>query len=53
MKVMSRLEDMLYSAEEHGKRTDLLKRVGEIRVSNPSMTLDDIYDKAYSEVMNT
>ena len=50
---MSRLEEIIYSAEEHGKRTDLLQRVGEIRVNNPSMTLEDIYDKAYSDVMNT
>ena len=50
---MSRLEEILYSAEEHGKRTDLLQRVGEIRVNNPRMTLNDVYDKAYQDVMNT
>jgi hypothetical protein len=50
---MSRLEEMLYSAEEHGKRTDLLQRVGEIRVNNPRMKLEDIYDQAYNEVMHT
>lgn len=50
---MSRLEEMLYSAEEHGKRTVLLQRVGEIRGEYPRMKLEDIYDKAYIEVMNT
>jgi len=50
---MSRLEEILYSAEEHGKRTDLLQRVGEIRDANPRMKLDDIYDMAYNEVMRT
>jgi hypothetical protein len=50
---MSRLEEILYSAEEHGKRTDLLQRVGEIREANPRMTLDDVYDMAYSDVMKT
>ena len=50
---MSNIEDILWSAEEHGKRTDLLQRVGEIRVSNPRMTLNDVYDKAYQDVMNT
>ena len=50
---MSRLEEILYSAEEHGKRTDLLKRVGEIREANPRMTLNDVYDQAYCDVMNT
>ena len=41
---MSSIEDILWSAEEHGKRTDLLNRVGEIRVNNPRMTLNDVYD---------
>ena len=50
---MSRLEEIVYSAEEHGKRTALLQRVGEIREANPRMTLDDVYDKAYRDVMNT
>ena len=50
---MSSIEDILWSAEEHGKRTDLLNRVGEIRVNNPRMTLNDVYDKAYQDVMNT
>ena len=50
---MSSIEDILWSAEEHGKRTDLLNRVGEIRVNNPSMALNDIYDRAYQDVMNT
>ena len=49
---MSRLEEIVYSAEEHGKRTALLRRVGELREANPRMTLDDIYDKAYNDVMN-
>ena len=50
---MSSIEDIIWSAEEHGKRTDLLDRVGEIRVNNPSMSLNDVYDKAYQDVMNT
>jgi len=50
---MSKLEDLLYSAEEHGKRTDLLQRVGEIRVNNPRMKLEDVYEKAYKEIMHT
>jgi len=49
---MSRLEEILYSAEEHGKRTDLLQRVGEIRVNNPSMKLEDMYERAYEDVMH-
>jgi hypothetical protein len=50
---MSRLEEILYSAEKHGKRYEMLIRVGELRVNNPRMKLEDIYDKAYNEIMKT
>jgi len=49
---MSKLEDLVYSAEAHGKRTALLQRVGEIRVENPRMSLDDVYERAYNDVLN-
>lgn len=50
---MSKLEELLYSAEEHGKRHELLARVGQIRVNNPRVKLEDIYEQAYKEVMHT
>ena len=50
--MMASIEDMLYSAENHGKRTDLLDRVGEIRANNPSKDLEEVYQIAYEEVMN-
>lgn len=50
---MSKIEDLVYSAYEHGQRTRLFERVSEIKKSEPNMQLEDIYEKAYSEVMNT
>ena len=50
---MSFIEEMLYSAHEHGKRDALLKRVTEIRESHAGykMKREEIYEKAYKEVM--
>lgn len=50
---MSRIEELVYSAHEHGKRTDLFNVVTRIKTQNPNMKLDDVYDEAYKEVMNT
>lgn len=49
---MTSIEDILYSAENHGKRTDLLNRVEGIRVNNPGKDLEEVYQIAYQEVMN-
>ena len=50
---MSRIEELVYSAHEHGQRSQLFEKVSEIRNEHPRMQLEDIYDKAYSEVMKT
>lgn len=52
---MSNIENLLYSAYEHGKRDALLKKVTEIRESEAGekMQRDEIYEKAYKEVMKT
>jgi len=50
---MSRIEDLVYSAMEHGKGSDLLQRVSEIKNQVPNRPLNEIYDQAYIEVMNT
>mgnify|MGYP003146248134 FL=1 len=50
---MSRIEELIYKAHEHGQRTQLLDKVSEIRKQNPRMILEDVYDKAYFEVMKT
>lgn len=48
---MSRLEDLLWEAEKLGVRREVLNRVGEIRVFNPKMDINEVYDRAYTEVM--
>ena len=50
---MSKIEELIYSALEHGKRNDLFNAVTKIRKQYPNMLLDDVYDKAYEQVMNT
>jgi hypothetical protein len=50
---MSKIEELVYSAHEHGQRSQLFKKVSEIKDKYPRMQLEDVYDKAYSEVMKT
>jgi hypothetical protein len=50
---MSRIEELIYSANEHGQRIQLLDKVSEIRKQSPRMILEDVYDIAYSEIMKT
>ena len=51
--VVMNIEDLLYSANEHGKRTNLLNEVGKLRANHPSWPLQTIYEEAYKNVMNT
>ena len=50
---MSNIENLLYSAYEHGKRDVMYKKVGEIRSENKHMPLEEVYERAYSIVMKT
>ncbi len=50
---MSNIEDLLYSAYQHGKRDEVYKKVSEIRNESKHMPLDEVYEKAYSIVMKT
>ena len=50
---MSRLEELLYSAEEYGKREAVLRRVVEIQTENKAIKREDAYELAYQQVMNT
>jgi hypothetical protein len=50
---MSRIEELIYKAHEQGQRTQLLNKVSEIRKQSPRMILEDVYDRAYSEVVKT
>lgn len=50
---MSTLEEIIFSAEEHGKRDQLFIEVGRIkqRESGKHLHLTDIYQEAYETVM--
>lgn len=50
---MSKIEELIYSAHEHGKREVLLKEVSRIKDQYPFRSLKDIYDEAYEQVMRT
>jgi len=50
---MSKLEELLWSAEEHGKRQQMFKEIEKIRTENPKLTLEQQYEKAYQNVMKT
>ena len=50
---MSRLEDLLYSAEEHGKRQQMFKELKKVKTENPKLTLEQQYEQAYQNVMKT
>jgi len=50
---MSRLEELLYSAEEHGKRQQMFKELKKVKNENPKLTLEQQYEQAYQKVMKT
>ena len=50
---MSQLEELLYSAEEHGVRHRMFNEIKNIKNKYPNLSLHEIYDKAYKRVMNT
>ena len=50
---MSQIEELLYSAEEHGKRHKVFDEVARLRIEEPKLTLEQQYQKAYQSVMNT
>lgn len=50
---MSKLEELLWSAEEHGKRKQMFKEIEKIRLKNPKLNLEQQYEKAYQKVMKS
>ena len=48
---MSRIEELVYSAYDHGKREVLFNEVAILKNLNPSMKLEELYDLAYQNVM--
>lgn len=47
---MSILESIVLEAYELGLRDDLFKEVSTIRKSNPRMKLEEVYERALTEV---
>jgi hypothetical protein len=45
------IEEILLSAEEHGKRFDVFKEANRIKGTNPELPLERIYEKAYQIIM--
>ena len=52
---MSNLENLLYSAEEHGQRVEMFKEIKRLRElpGGDKRRLDAIYQEAYEIVMKT
>ena len=50
---MSKLEDLLYSAEEHGQRHKMFEEIKHQKIKSPNLSLEEIYEKAYNIVMKT
>jgi hypothetical protein len=50
---MSKLEELLWSAEEHGKRKQMFEELKKIKTENPKLTLEQQYEQAYQNVMKT
>ena len=47
------IEELLYSAHEHGKREEMLNVLKKIRQENPNTELVDLYNMSYEKIMNT
>ena len=50
---MTYIEDLLYSAEEQGKRQQMFKELKKVRMEDPNLTLEQQYEQAYQNVMKT
>ena len=50
---MSKLEELLWSAEEHGKRQQMFKEIKKVRTEDPKLTLEQQYEQAYQNIMKT
>jgi hypothetical protein len=50
---MSRLEELLYSAEEHGRRQQMFEEIKKVRTEDPKLSLEQQYEQAYQNIMKT
>jgi len=45
------IEEILLSAESHGKRSEVLKTVSSLKTLNSGLPLQELYEKAYEIIM--
>ena len=45
------IEEILLSAESHGKRSEVLKTVSSLKTLDSSLPLQELYEKAYEIIM--
>ena len=50
---MSRIEELLHNASEHGQRTAVLNEASKIKAHYPNWSLVQVYEEAYQNIMNT
>ena len=50
---MSDIEDLLYSAEQYGRRHEMFKEIDKLKLTHPKLDREQLYAKAYSNIMNT
>jgi len=50
---MSYIEELLYSAEAHGKGYQMAKELEKIKKENPRLSLEEQYHRAYQNIMKT
>ena len=50
---MGKQEELLYSAEEYGRRHQMFEEIKKIQLAYPSLNQEEVYEKAYNNVMNT
>lgn len=47
------IEELLLSAEEHGKRTEMLNEVTRLRETEGNLPLQQLYELAYRTIIKT
>ena len=50
---MIRIEELVYRTHEYGKREILFDEISKIRLKNPNIKLEEVYDLAYQNIMKT
>jgi hypothetical protein len=50
---MSNIEDLLYSAEQYGKRHAMFNEIDKLKLTHPKLDREQLYVKAYNNIMKT